>query len=66
MIRNIGELTAKYELKEILGQGIFGAVKKAIVKGTRDKKAIKTLRKECIVAQTGGMEQLIQEINVLR
>ena len=56
IIRNLGELRSKYEMKEKLGEGAFGCVRKALLKGSSELRAIKTLKKSVIANTEGGTE----------
>lgn len=59
-----GKITSDYDIKEVVGKGGFGEVKRIIHKMTGEVRAVKIIRKE--QCDEGFLKSLSNEINILR
>eukprot|EP01064_Diplonema_japonicum_P026907 TRINITY_DN3851_c0_g1_i1.p1 TRINITY_DN3851_c0_g1~~TRINITY_DN3851_c0_g1_i1.p1 ORF type:complete len:311 (+),score=48.74 TRINITY_DN3851_c0_g1_i1:116-1048(+) len=61
-----GKSVGKYKLQEVLGEGSFGKVHRAICTETKKEYAVKCIAKESLAKQEHGKEQLYREIAIMK
>eukprot|EP01059_Diplonema_ambulator_P031662 TRINITY_DN5883_c1_g1_i3.p1 TRINITY_DN5883_c1_g1~~TRINITY_DN5883_c1_g1_i3.p1 ORF type:complete len:314 (+),score=20.62 TRINITY_DN5883_c1_g1_i3:7-948(+) len=61
-----GKTVGKYRLLEVLGEGSFGKVHRAVCAESKEEYAIKCIAKESLAKQEHGKEQLYREIAIMK